>query len=261
MSGSEDQAMTVSAPISTTTAGTTTDTVTLGKNSLAQNFDMFLTLLTAQMKNQDPLSPLDNNQFTSQLVQMTGVEQQLATNDLLKQLVANTGASVASAVDLIGKQVRAQSAEAKLSNGQAQWTYHLDADTNNLKISVLDANGNVVDVVAPSDADSKAGDHTFSWNGKNLAGFTLPDGTYTLQITTTGSNGSNVSTGSIYVEGPVTGVQQSNGQAVLTINGTQTPLANVLSVTPIVSNTTTATGASSGSNTTTPANQTSAAAA
>src|SRR4051812_43519004 len=77
------------------------DTSTLGRARLAENFDTFLSLLTAQLKNQDPLSPLDSNQFTQQLTQMTGVEQQLLTNDLLKKLISNTGSGVATAVSLI----------------------------------------------------------------------------------------------------------------------------------------------------------------
>src|ERR1044071_167408 len=90
-----------------TPATTGTDSGALGRARLAENFDTFLSLLTTQLKNQDPLSPLDSNQFTQQIVQMTGVEQQLATNDLLKKLVANTGSGVATAVSLIGKEVRA----------------------------------------------------------------------------------------------------------------------------------------------------------
>ena len=62
--------------------------VTGGTKALASNFETFLTLLTTQMKNQDPLSPLDSNQFTAQLTQMAGVEQQLLTNDLLTSLLA-----------------------------------------------------------------------------------------------------------------------------------------------------------------------------
>src|SRR5437870_4415051 len=100
-------------------AASTTDSSALGRARLAENFDTFLSLLTTQLKNQDPLSPLDSNQFTQQLTQMTGVEQQLLTNDLLKQLVSNTGTGVATAVSLIGKQVRASSADAALANGKA----------------------------------------------------------------------------------------------------------------------------------------------
>jgi flagellar basal-body rod modification protein FlgD len=254
--------MTVTATAPTTTTPTTsstssTDVTSLGRTSLAQNFDMFLTLLTAQMKNQDPLSPLDNNQFTSQLVQMTGVEQQLATNDLLKTLVANTGASLTGAVDLIGKQVQAQSADAKLSSGSAQWTYSLDSDTNNLKVEVLDSSGKTVDVVAPTADQSSAGTHTFTWDGKNLAGVPQPDGIYTLRLTTQDSSGNSVSAGTIYVNGVVSGVEQSNGQTMITINGAQIPLGQVTSVAPVAASS--SSGASS--NTTNPADQTSAATA
>src|SRR5687768_7697082 len=88
-------------------AATTSAASSVGRTRLAENFDTFLTLLTTQLKNQDPLSPMDSTQFTQQLVQMTGVEQQLLTNDLLEKLVANTGSGVATAVSLIGKEVRA----------------------------------------------------------------------------------------------------------------------------------------------------------
>ena len=65
----------------------------VGNQRLAESFDTFLVLLTTQMKNQDPLSPMDSGDFTQQIVQMTGVEQQLLTNDLLKQLVGSATAS------------------------------------------------------------------------------------------------------------------------------------------------------------------------
>src|SRR6516164_5269967 len=117
--------MTVTAAAATSA---TTDQVALGKTQLAQSFDTFLSLLTTQLKNQDPLSPMDSTQFTQQLVQMTGVEQQLATNDLLKQLVANSNTSVSSAVGLIGKEVNADTADAQLANGKAVWTYTLPSD-------------------------------------------------------------------------------------------------------------------------------------
>ena len=95
-------------------ASATGDTTAIGRARLAENFDTFLSLLTTQLKNQDPLSPLDSNQFTQQIVQMTGVEQQLATNDLLKKLVSNTTSGIATAVSLIGKEVRAEADVAAL---------------------------------------------------------------------------------------------------------------------------------------------------
>jgi len=85
----------------TTTATAAAGASATGRTRLAENFDTFLTLLTTQLKNQDPLSPMDSTQFTQQLVQMTGVEQQLLTNDLLEKLVTNTGSGVSTAVSLI----------------------------------------------------------------------------------------------------------------------------------------------------------------
>src|SRR6185436_17602810 len=128
----------VAAPQAT---GSTTDTGALGRARLAENFDTFLSLLTTQLKNQDPLSPLDSNQFTQQLVQMTGVEQQLASNDLLKQLVSNTGSGISNAVSLIGKDVSAVTDDAQLGNGKADWTYKLKLDAADTKIEVLNAKG------------------------------------------------------------------------------------------------------------------------
>ena len=106
----------------------------VGRTRLAENFDTFLTLLTTQLKNQDPLSPMDSTEFTQQLVQMTGVEQQLLTNDLLEKLVANTGSGVATAVSLIGKEVRADADVAALSGGKAEWVYKLDRTASDTKI-------------------------------------------------------------------------------------------------------------------------------
>ena len=91
--------MTVTAPTASPVTAPTApaDATSKGIASLADNFNTFLALLTTQLKNQDPTSPLDSNQFTQQLVQMTGVEQQLNGNTLLKQLVANTSNGITTA--------------------------------------------------------------------------------------------------------------------------------------------------------------------
>jgi flagellar basal-body rod modification protein FlgD len=164
-------------------------------------------LLTTQLKNQDPLSPMDANQFTAQIVQMTGVEQQLLTNDLLKQLVGNTSGGVAAAVSLIGKDVRVVSSDAALSGGKAQWIYKLDSAA----------------------ADVAAGDQTFNWDGKDSMGRTLPDGTYTLRIAAKSPTGEAIG-GSTYIEGMVTAVEQVDGKTLLTINGAKVPWEQVNAV-------------------------------
>jgi len=220
--------MTVTATTPTTAPPATTDKTALGRADLATNFNTFLSLLTTQLKNQDPLSPLDSNQFTQQLVQMTGVEQQLNANDLLKQLVANTSGGVSTAVALIGKDVKAVSDTANLSGGKAQWVYNLPPGAADLKVEVVDANGKLLHAEAPT--DMKAGDHAFSWNGKDLMGNQLPDGgPYTLRVTALDASGAALSTIN-YVQGVVTGVEQSNGATMITINGGQVDWSKVTTI-------------------------------
>src|SRR5579871_3563090 len=120
--------MTVSSvPATTQPTAASTQSAAAVNNGLAQvadNFQTFLTLLTTQLKNQDPLSPLDTNQFTQQLTQMTGVEQQLLSNQLLQQLVnQNQGGGLTAAVGLIGKTVTADGSVAPLQNAQATWHF------------------------------------------------------------------------------------------------------------------------------------------
>jgi flagellar basal-body rod modification protein FlgD len=236
---------TATSTVNTTAATTATDTTSAGRTRLADNMNMFLTLLTAQMKNQDPTSPMDSNQFMSQLVQMTGVEQQLAGNDLLKQLVANTGTSLSSAVGLIGKEVRATTADTALSNGQAKWGYSLDANATDVRIDVLDSKGVPVRTLAASADDMKAGEHSFVWDGKDAQGAVQPDGVYTLKVTATDASAQSVPS-SIYVQGLVTAIQDDNGQSVITVNGGKVPIGLVTSVTQSASNSNTATTTGSG---------------
>jgi flagellar basal-body rod modification protein FlgD len=221
--------MTVTAPTSPVTIpAATADATTQGIASLADNFNTFLALLTTQLKNQDPTSPLDSNQFTQQLVQMTGVEQQLNANTLLKQVVANTSNGIPTAVSLIGKNVKAVSDTANLSGGQAQWTYNLPAKAADVKVQVLDSAGNVLHAEAPTNI--AAGDHAFSWNGKDLSGKQLPNGgTYTLKVTATDATGATLATTN-YVQGVVTGVTQANGATSITVNGGPVDWSKVVSV-------------------------------
>ena len=202
----------------TTSAASSSSAVSsaLGRTRLAENFDTFLTLLTTQMKNQDPTSPMDATQFTQQLVQMTGVEQQLQTNDLLKQLVGNTSSGISAAVSLIGKEVRAVSSEAALAGGDAKWTYTLDRPATDVKLEILDSRGRVVRVIAPT--DNRSGEHQLTWDGKGDGGSTLPDGLYSLRVTAKDTQGTNVGS-TVFTDGLVTGVEQADGQTLITVNG------------------------------------------
>jgi flagellar basal-body rod modification protein FlgD len=227
---------TAAAQNAAATSKTAASPTTLGRTRLADNFDTFLTLLTTQLKNQDPLSPMDSNQFTQQLVAMSGVEQQLLTNDLLTKISNAGGQGIADAVSLIGKQVSAVSDTAGLSNGKAEWAYKLDRAAADVKIEVLDAKGVVVHSEAV--ANAPAGETAFTWDGKDSTGKKLSDGTYTLKITAADSQGVKVAS-TTYVRGVVTGVEQVDGKTLITLGGAKIDWTKVNSITDVAKTATT----------------------
>ncbi len=201
------------------------------RENLASSEETFLALLTTQLKNQDPLSPMDSNQFTQQIVQMTGVEQQLLTNDLLQMLVGMNDGGLTNSVNLIGKQVNTESSSATLTDGQAQFTYNVPRAATSLKLEVLDSYGKTIATINPDDMTK--GDKTFTWDGKSTDGTEQPaGGKYTLKATATDVAGSTITvTPKSLLAGIVTGVTSVNGATMLTIGGRQVALSDVVSVT------------------------------
>lgn len=222
--------MTVTSASSATTASAATQ-LSSSQNRLADSEQTFLALLTTQLKNQDPLSPMDSNQFTAQIVQMTGVEQQLLTNTLLKSLVSLNDSGLSNSVGMIGKTVTSEADTGKLANGGIDWTYNMNRGAGALKLEVVDKYGKTVATALPDDLT--AGDKTFHWNGKTTDGTQMPDGgAYTLKITAVDLDGSKIdTTNQAKITGVVSGVSNVNGATMVTIDGVQTPLTSVTGVT------------------------------
>lgn len=227
--------MTVSAP-TTGTTGTTTGTnnssTSAANNGLAQladNYQTFLSLLTAQLQNQDPLSPLDTNQFTQQLTQMTGVEQQLLSNQLLQQLVTqNQGGGLTSAVGLIGQTVTASDSTATLQNGTATWQFSTASTPASIDATVSNSSGNIIWTGGLTPNGSGA--QSFTWNGENSSGVQQSNGgVYTLSINATDATGATIPV-STNITGQATAVQQLNGTTMVTVAGVQVPLSSVTTV-------------------------------
>ncbi|MDQ1153007.1 flagellar hook assembly protein FlgD [Brevundimonas sp. SORGH_AS_0993] len=219
-------------------AAVSTDNATTRINNggamLSSNFETFLTLLTTQMKNQDPLSPLNSNEFTAQLTQMAGVEQQLLTNDLLTSLLkAQSAGGLDNASNYIGKNVTAAWSAAKLTDGKASWSYELGGDAAKATLQVLDSKGAVVwEGAAPNTA---SGIHQFNWDGKTSAGDTAADGgVYTLKISAADSKGAKVDAQTL-TQGRVTGVEMYDGAPYLVVGNSVLPLSTVISLNEIKS--------------------------
>lgn len=205
-----------------------------GRTKLFDNYETFLSLLTSQLKNQDPLSPMDSNAFTEQLTQMAGVEQQLLTNDLLQAMVSQNSAGLSNAVSYIGKTVTAAAAATKLEGGAATWSYELGTDASEATLEVLDAKGAVV--WSGSAPERGEGIHDFTWNGKTATGAQLPDGgVYTLRLAAKAGDQDVAS--QVLIRGRTSAVEMYDGEAYLTIGGSIVPLSSVISVaeTPVTS--------------------------
>ncbi len=194
---------------------------------LADNFDTFLTLLTQQLQNQDPLSPVDSTQFVTQLVQFSSVEQQIAQNQNLETLVNSSAVSSSTAaVSFIGKQTVLSSNTAPLQNGSAKWSYAFDRAAAGTTITISDSAGKVV---FSGTGETNAGLHDFTWDGLDNTGQQLPDGAYTIQVSATDETGETINANTS-ITGIVTGVDFANGEPALLLGNIRASFADILSV-------------------------------
>jgi flagellar basal-body rod modification protein FlgD len=191
--------------------------VDTSNSALAATFDTFLKLLTTQLQNQDPLSPMDSAKFTEQLVQYSQVEQQIASNKKLDTLATQlaTSSSMGS-LSYLGRTALFDTRAASLVDGKASWQYALGADASKTTLSVQDAKGNTIYTTS---GDVGAGAHTFTWDGKRGDGTTAPDGIYKLVATAKAGDNSAIET-AIAVSERITGVDFSSAKpAVSTASG------------------------------------------
>ena len=213
----------------TTTSTNASSTTSIGGSSqqIAGNFQQFLTLLTTQLQNQNPLDPMDTNQFTQQLVQFAGVEQQLKSNDRLDSILTNAKASsAASATGFIGQTVTADGKTPTLANGSATWNLTAPRAVTKATITILDANSNVVGTLTKA---LTAGSQTLTWDGKNASGMTSSDGKYSIKIDALDATGSSVAVDTA-VSGTVTSVDLSGSEPVLAIGSSKVPVSSVRSI-------------------------------
>ncbi len=207
--------------------GSSTASIAGTRAGIADNFDTFLQLLTAQLKNQNPLDPLDTNAFTQQLVQFSSVEQQLKTNDFLSALVqANANSVQTNAVNYIGKTVAAEGVRSELVNGKAVWNFSLE-DAAMTTVTIKDKEGNVV---YTETGNLQAGTGQFTWDGKTSTGGRAPDGTYSIAMTGLNAEGKTVPISTEFT-GVVTGVDFTGTEPVLLIGPTRVNLSGVKAIT------------------------------
>lgn len=198
------------------------------RRKLSGDFDTFLVLLTTQLKNQDPIEPMDTNEFTNQLVQFASVEQAIDTNSNLEKLLElQNGTQINNAVNYIGKFVRAEGNSGRLVDGVAAFTYDLKGNATTAEITITNDLGVVVFNGAGT---TNLGSNDVLWDGtSSVTGTTVPDGTYHIAVNAKNANGDKVEA-KTFTTGFVTSVNLEDGETKLAIGKIELTLDKVLSV-------------------------------
>lgn len=169
------------AALQKSTSGSSTSSTS---GTTADSQASFLKLLTEQLKNQDPLNPVDNAQMTSQLAQISTVNGISKLNDTLAALLANNQSSEAmEAAALVGKGVMVEGTSLSLSGSKAYGGFELTGAADKVSVTIKDSTGKEVKTL---DLGShEAGVYNFAWDGSTANGSVAVDGTYTIAVNAT----------------------------------------------------------------------------
>jgi flagellar basal-body rod modification protein FlgD len=218
---------TTTVPTSSTSNSSASSANALASQQIAGNFQSFLQLLTTQLQNQNPLDPLDTNQFTQQLVEFAGVQQQLNTNDSLATLVSLQQATQSSeALSYVGKTATVSGNVATMTNSEAVWALSVPS-ASTVDISIASSTGQTV--YTGTYNVSAGNNQPFEWNGIGSDGTQNPDGNYTLTATAKDSNGNTVAV-TTSVGGVVSSVNLTQSPPLLTIGGQTYTMSQIQSI-------------------------------
>lgn len=222
---------------------TTTDANKTALDKLTDDYTTFLKLLTTQLQNQDPTSPMDSSQFTQQLVQYSQVEQQIKSNQKLDTLISNqNSAGVGSSLGYLGKTIEMDGSNFTYDNNDASFNYTLSNVAKTVKVEIYDESGTLVRT--QSGASGTLGKHTVLWDGKDDDGKELSKGLYSVKVTAADATGAAV-TAKVSTNGKVDGVEKdSTGAIVLDVGKLQVTTDKILGIHDTVTTTNTNTNTS-----------------
>jgi flagellar basal-body rod modification protein FlgD len=210
-------------PITSAAAANSKTGEKTANQTLAGNFQTFLTLLTAQLQNQNPLDPLDTNQFTQQLVQFAQVEQQLKQNDQLGAMLALQKSSQATqAINYVGFTATVDGKVAGLKDNKATWLLTSPKPAT-ATVSVINSVGQTV---YTGNFNLNSGQQNFIWDGKGNDGTTWPEGKYTMSLVAKDASNQPV-TISTEVQGVVDAADLSQDPPQVTIGGQPYDLSQI----------------------------------
>src|SRR5262249_19300342 len=207
--------MTTIPATSVSSTGASSVSNAIDNTEIASNFTTFLQLLTTQLKNQNPLDPLDTNQFTQQLVEFAQVEQQMKSNDQLSSLVSlEKSATATTALAYVGATVVVDGSTAQLTGSTANWSLNVTKPST-ATITIKDSTGQNV---YTGTVAVNPGTQNFTWNGRGNDGRLWPDGAYTLTATAVDANQQSVAIPT-EVQADLDSVDPTAGPAALAVHG------------------------------------------
>lgn len=190
--------------------------------------DAFLLLLITQLKNQDPLEPMDNKDFIAQLTQFSTLEQITnMTNSIQEFLTLQEGALQAQSASLIGKYATVQANQITVSDGASESiVFELD-EAAPVIVRIYDSDGNLIREATSSTLD--AGAHAYVWDARDSSGLQVEDGTYTYIVSKLNSDGSETEIGGIE-GGKIESVKFKGNEIYVYISGKEYPLASIIEI-------------------------------
>lgn len=220
--------MTIADVGSTTAANAGSDTQQ-SRTSIAETFDTFLVLLTTQLQNQDPINPMETNEFTNQLVSFSQVEQAIQTNEKLDDLITQaTGSQLNEAAALVGQygEFEGNAIQVDANGDFGTWAYNLPQQSAATGLSIINENGTVIRNLS---GNTSAGWHNVNWDGRDNSGNPVPEGVYRLRIDAADSAGSPMGVTQTVVD-RIRTASLDGFEAVLEIGPNAVPMSNLLAV-------------------------------
>lgn len=199
------------------------------KTAESMGKDDFLKLLVTQLKNQDPLQPMQSTEFAAQLAHFSSVEQLTNVNSKLETMLKyNESLTNAQAIGLIGKKVRASGNTVTLQEGAgAELHYTLSNDASDVVINIYDKDGKLVRSQALG--GQQGGSQSYAWDGTDAAGNPSPPGNYRFEVKAKDGEGNDVGVTTL-MEGAVTGITFKGGVVYLSVGETLIPIGDVVMV-------------------------------
>lgn len=212
--------------IAALTSGATQTESDVAKKSLSENFDQFLTMLTVQLQNQDPLSPMDSTEFTNQLVMFSQLEQDIKANENIEQVIAlQKSAETTAALSYLGTDVKAASSIVYLDGGETEFSYDMPAGADTASVTIFDADGNIVSILP---AETTPGHHTEIWNGEDPQGVLQSDGIYSILVSAVNAEDAPLAPITVYFKGTATGVTQQDGETLVQVGPVDIPVGAIV---------------------------------